>query len=45
MAKEIQIKVKNVFRCGADTLKREYTEKWIELINLLEKNQGNSKAS
>lgn len=45
MAREIEVNVTNVFKVGMDTLEKEYTAKWIELINLLEKNKDYSKES
>lgn len=45
MAREIEVNVTNVFKVGMDTLEKEYTTKWIELINLLEKNKDYSRES
>lgn len=37
MAKKIEVQTTSVFKSGMETLGKEYTNKWIELINLLEK--------
>lgn len=41
MAQEVQVIVKNVFK-NADmyTSKKDFTQKWIELINQMEKNKN-----
>lgn len=46
MAKEIQIICKNIFKTDnkADT-SREYTKRWIELINQREKDKSRTTAS
>ncbi|MBS6723720.1 MAG: hypothetical protein KH268_12140 [Clostridiales bacterium] len=46
MAKEIQIICKNIFKTDtkAETSK-EYTKRWIELINQREKNKSRTTAS
>ncbi len=45
MAKEVKVKATNVFKVGMDTLAQEYTAKWVQIINLLEKNKDYSKES
>ncbi len=36
---------KSVFKSGKNTTKAQYTKKWIELINHLEKSKGVRKSS
>jgi len=45
LAKEIEVMVTSVFQCGMESLAQEYTNKWVEIINLLEKNKDFSKES
>ena len=41
MPKEAEISCKNVFKCeDKSALKKEFNQKWIELINQLEKSKG-----
>lgn len=41
MPKEAEISCKNVFKCeDKSALKKEFNQKWIELINQLEKPKG-----
>lgn len=41
MQKEAEISCKNVFKCeDKSALKKEFNQKWIELINQLEKSKG-----
>lgn len=41
MAQEVQVIVKNVFKnADMDTSKKDLTQKWIELINQMEKNKN-----
>lgn len=41
MPKEAEISCKNVFKCEDKwALKKEFNQKWIELINQLEKSKG-----
>lgn len=41
MAQEVQVIVKNIFKnADMDTSKRDFTQKWIELINQMEKNKN-----
>ena len=41
MPKEAEISCKNVFNCeDKSALKKEYNQKWIALINQLEKSKG-----
>lgn len=41
MPKEAEISCKNVFKCEDESaLKKEFNQKWIELINQLEKSKG-----
>jgi hemerythrin-like domain-containing protein len=35
--KEIQIVCKSIFKNGSDTSKNQFTKKWVEMINQLEK--------
>lgn len=38
MPKEAEITCKNVFKCNDEVaLKKEFTQKWVELINQIEK--------
>ncbi|WP_444641639.1 hypothetical protein ACRQU7_15330 [Caproiciproducens sp. R1] len=38
--KEMQVTCKNVFKSGENTtLKEQFTQKWIEIINQIEKNK------
>ncbi len=40
MAKETRIVCTNVFKCGNEkAFREEFTKKWIELINQIEKNK------
>ncbi len=43
MSKGVTVEVSNVFKGGKDTLKQDYNNKWVELINQLEKSKGFSK--
>lgn len=45
MAKEIKVNVTSIFQSGREITVQEYTDKWVELINLLEKNKDFSKES
>ncbi len=41
MAQEVQVIVKNIFKnADMDMSKKELTQKWIELINQMEKNKN-----
>jgi len=41
MAQEVQLIVKNIFKnADMDTSKKDFTQKWIELINQMEKNKN-----
>ncbi len=41
MAKETQVICKNIFKSGNEKdLKKEFTRRWIELIDQREKNRG-----
>lgn len=41
MAQEIQVTVKNIFKnADMDTSVKDFTQKWIELINQMEKNKN-----
>ncbi len=42
MPKSITIKTFNDFKGGKESLKTEYTNRWVELINLLEKSKEGS---
>ncbi len=41
MAQQAQLIVKNIFKTSdMDTFKKDFTQKWIELINQMEKNKN-----
>lgn len=41
MAQEVQLMVKNIFKnADMETFKKDFTQKWIELINQKEKNKN-----
>ncbi len=41
MAQEVQVIVKNIFKnVDMDTSKKDFAQKWIELINQMEKNKN-----
>ena len=41
MAQEVQVIVKNIYKnADMDTSKKGFTQKWIELINQMEKNKN-----